>query len=386
MKKNVLVFFGGRSAEHDISVITGIQVMDNADRQKYNVVPVYITRDGEWYTGEKLKDTAYFKNFKKDDRGVARVFMNADSTDQNLYEWGKKPSVYVKADVVIPAMHGLHGEDGTLQGLFELKDIPYASPGVTGSSVGMDKIVMKAAFRGCGFPVLDCVYFERREYFADKEKLLSEIEGKFPYPVFVKPANLGSSIGISKAKDRPGLVVALDIAVNYDRRVLVEPAIVDLKEVNCSVLGFGSDARASVIEEPVTWKEFLTFDEKYLRGGISKGMKSLSRKIPADIPEGMQEEVKSLSLAIFKALDLKGVARIDFMIDLSHDKLYVNEVNTIPGSMAYYLWEPKGVSFGKLIDTLISDAENALKEKRASSFAYDSEVLNKVRIGGKITK
>jgi D-alanine-D-alanine ligase len=386
MKKNLLVFFGGRTAEHDISIITGVQVMENADRQKYNIIPVYITRDGEWYTGDKLKDTASVKAFKKDGRGAVRVFMNADSTDRNLYEWGKKPSVYAKADVVIPAMHGLHGEDGTLQGLFELKDIPYASAGVVGSSVGMDKIVMKAAFKGCGFPVLDCVYFERREWRQDRQKIIKTIEDKFAYPIFVKPANLGSSIGISKARDTKGLEAAIEVAVHYDRRILAEPAVVDLKEVNCSVMGFGSDAHYSVIEEPVVWEEFLTFEEKYMRGGVSKGMKSLSRKIPADIPADMQAEVERLSLEIFKALDLKGIVRIDYLIDKAAGKVYVNEINTIPGSMAFYLWEPKGIGFSRLIDALVEYAENQMKEKSASSFAFDSEVLSKVRLGGKTAK
>lgn len=387
MKKNILVFFGGRSSEHDVSVITGVQVMDNLDKQKYNVTPVYISREGEWFTGDKLKDTVYFKNFNKNDKGVVKVFMNADSTDPMLYESGRKPAPIVKADVIIPAMHGLHGEDGTLQGLFELKDIPYTSSGVTGSGVGMDKIVMKAAFKGCGFPVLDSVFFERQQWTDDSAGMIEKVEKAFDYPVFVKPANLGSSIGISKAKDREGLKQAIEIATHYDKRILVEPAVVDLKEVNCSVVGCGAYAKASVLEEPVAWQEFLTFDEKYLRGGgASKGMKSLSRRIPADIPEEHKKEVEWLSLEIFRALDLKGVVRIDYLFDKAKQKIYVNEVNTIPGSFAFYLWEPKGVPFSKLLDQLIDCAEKQMQEKRQSSFAYDSDVLNKVRLGVKAVK
>lgn len=385
MKKSVLVFFGGRSSEHDVSIITGIQVMDNLDRQKYNVIPVYISRDGEWFTGDKLKDTAYFKYFNKNDKGIIKVFMNTDSTDQMLYEWGKKPSALVKADVVIPAMHGLHGEDGTLQGIFELKDIPYTSAGVTGSAVGMDKIVMKAVFKGCGFPVLDCIYFERHEWLSDKQKILDKVEKAFQFPVFVKPANLGSSIGISKAQDAEGLKGAIDIAIHYDRRILVEPAITDLKEINCSVAGFGADMRVGILEEPVLWKEFLTFEDKYLRGDM-KGMKSLQRRIPADISPELQKQVEALSLDIFKVMDLKGVVRIDYLLDNTKKIIYVNEVNTIPGSFAFYLWEPKGVAFSKLLDDLINYAFMQVKEKHENSFAYDSQILNKVRISGKLSK
>jgi D-alanine-D-alanine ligase len=386
MKKNILVFFGGRSSEHDVSIITGVQVMDNLDKQKYNVIPVYISREGEWFTGEKLKDTAYFRNFDKNAKGVIRVFMNADSTDSVLYESGKKPAPYFKPDVVIPAMHGLHGEDGTLQALFELKDIPYTSAGVTGSAVGMDKIVMKAVFKGCGFPVLDSVYFERQEWAEKSEAIIAKVEAAFAYPVFVKPANLGSSIGISKAADSAGLRAAIDIAVHYDRRVLVEPAVVNLKEVNCSVAGFGADAKTSVLEEPVAWQQFLTFEEKYLRGGQSKGMKSLTRRIPADIPDDKKKEVEALSLEVFRILDLKGVVRIDYLYDTVLEKVYVNEVNTIPGSFAFYLWEPRGVPFTALLDELIAYAERQMQEKHACSFAYDSQILNKVRLGGKMGK
>ena len=385
MKKNLAVTFGGRTVEHDISIITANQLMNSADRDKYNIIPIYIDRDGKWYTGEKLFDVGYYKKFDPNVKGVQRVFLSC-AADATLYEYGKKQRPVCTIDVAIPAMHGLHGEDGTLQGLFELSDIPYSCAGVVGSSVGMDKIIMKSAFIGFGFPVLDSVFFERDEFYSDSDAVCVKVEQKLGYPVFVKPANLGSSIGISRADDRDALVYALDIAARYDRRLLVEKAVDNIMEVNCSVMGTANDAKTSAIEQPMTASSFLGFEDKYLSSGKSKGMKSLGRKIPADIPEDMADKVRQLSLDIFKALDLKGVVRIDYIIDKSDDQLYVNEVNTIPGSFAFYLWEPVGISFRELVDTLVSIAERQMREKKKSEFAFDSTVLQKVAAGIKTGK
>lgn len=385
MKKNLAVTFGGRTVEHDISIITANQLMNSADKNKYNVVPIYIDRDGKWYTGERLLDMSVFKQFDTNPKGVKRVFLSG-SADAMLYEYGKKQKPICRIDVVIPAMHGLHGEDGTIQGLFELSDIPYSSAGVMGSAVCMDKIVMKAALSGFGFPVLNSIFIERDEFYVDSEAVCEKVESKLEYPVFIKPANLGSSIGVNRADNRDALVNAMEVAAKYDRRILIEKAVTNLKEVNCSVMGTAMDARTSVIEQPVTASRFLGFEEKYLSNGQSKGMKSLGRKIPADISEDMAQQVRALSLDIFKALDLKGVVRIDYIIDQSANTLFVNEVNTIPGSFAFYLWEPADVSFSALVDNLVSIAEQQMREKRKSEFAYDSNVLQKVANGMKIGK
>ncbi len=385
MKKNLAVTFGGRTVEHDISIITANQLMNSADKNKYNVIPIYIDRDGKWYTGEKLFDVAVFKRFDPNTKGVRQVFLSA-AADAMLYECGRKQKPVCQIDVVIPAMHGLHGEDGTIQGLFELSDIPYSSAGVTGSAVCMDKIVMKAAFKGFGFPVLDSLFFERDEFYSDSDAVSQKVESEIGYPVFIKPANLGSSIGVNRADNRDAFVYAMEVAAKYDRRILVEKAVTNIKEVNCSVLGLASSAKTSVIEQPVTSSKFLGFEEKYLSDAKSKGMKSLGRKIPADISDNMAERVRRLSLDIFKSLDLKGVVRIDYIIDQSTDTLYVNEVNTIPGSFAFYLWEPADVPFGALVDSLVAIAEQQMREKKKSEFAFDSNVLQKVASGVKIGK
>nr|WP_122011901.1 D-alanine--D-alanine ligase family protein [Maliibacterium massiliense] len=390
MKQNLAVVFGGRSVEHDVSIITGAQLMDNADASKYNIIPIYIARDGAWYTGARLRDVDFFKHFDPQDKGVIAVGMVPASGRAVLRPLQQKTGLFAKRsediaiDVVIPAMHGLNGEDGTLQGLFELVNVPYASAGVLGSAVGMDKVMMKAVFKASGFPVLEAVDFTRARFEKEREQVLDEVERALPYPIFIKPANLGSSIGISRAVDRASLAEAIDVAVRYDRRILAERGVSQLKEINCSVLGYGGDARASLCEEPVSWKEFLTFDQKYLRGGkgAKGGMQSLQRKLPAPISEEMTGRIQDLAVRVFAALDLKGVVRIDFIIDEADGALYVNEVNTIPGSFAFYLWEPLGVTFKDLVDELVAIAQRAHAEKNANDYAFDSRILDKFQSGG----
>ena len=388
MKKSIAVFFGGRSVEHDVSIITGLQIVDNADKEKYNVFPVYISRKGEWFCGEALRDVAFYKQFNPDAKGLQRVFLSpVPGKKELLYAAKFGVKTYCALDAALLGMHGMHGEDGTIQGLFELADIPYSSAGVTGSGVGMDKIVMKCAFRGAGLPVLDAVYFERGRFEKEPEGVLDETEKTLCYPVFVKPANLGSSIGISKAKDREALREALAVAFSYDRRAMVETAVEDIMEVNSAVLGYGDDITVSLLEQPVTWKDFLTFDEKYLRKDAgSKGMASLSRQIPAPIDEETAEKITRMSRTVFTTLDLKGVVRIDYIIDRAAGEVYVNEVNTIPGSLAFYLFEPMGISFKEIIDRLVVFAEKQMRDKAASSFAYDSSILQKAGRGAKGVK
>ncbi len=386
MKLNVAVIFGGRSCEHDISIITGNQLMENADKNKYNIIPVYISRDGNWYTGAKLKDMSFYQSF--DENQVRRVYLPSNAGEKCLMIYGKKGLLNKKderipVDVAVPSVHGMNGEDGTLQGLLEMADIPYASSGVPGSAVGMDKILMKAIFKGGDIPVLDSVSCERGRWELESDKMIAEIEQALNYPVFVKPCNLGSSIGISRANDRESLKKAVEIAFNYDRRLLVEAGLTDFFEVNCSCLGYGADVRTSVCEMPVNWEEFLTFDDKYMRGGKSEGgMQALQRKIPAPIDDGLCDLVQSLSVKIFRLLDCKGVVRIDFMFDKNKQELYCCEINTVPGSFAFYLWEPLGIKFSSLIDRIIEYALQAHKDKEENVYAFDSSILQKVVRGG----
>lgn len=385
---NLAVIFGGRTAEHDVSIISGTQFIENVDKSKYNVLPIYISRKGEWYYGKQLADAKFFLNPDFSQKGIERVFLLPEAGSRALYKQGRFGMKAIEMiDVAAIAMHGMHGEDGTLQGFLELADIPYTSAGVTGSAVGMDKIVMKAAFKGLGIPVLDCIYFERTEYEKDAQAIIARAEAAMSYPMIVKPANLGSSIGITKAKDAAGLKEGIEVAIHYDRRILVEPAIDDLTEINCAVVGLGSDAKTSLCERPITAKEVLDFSEKYLHSqGGSKGMKSLDRELPAKISKEKQEEIEQLALKIFSGLDMAGVVRIDFMIDNATDTIYANEVNTIPGSFAFYLYEPMGIKYSQLIDTLVENALKRSKQKAASQFSFDSEILKKAGAGTKRVK
>lgn len=386
------VIFGSRSCEHEVSIISGVQLARAADRNKYDVWPIYIARDGRWYTGEKLLDIHTYTPFDPFAKGITRVTLDMTagsgaliSYEQNtgLFAKGVTPVTVTKLDCVIPVIHGLHGEDGTLQGLFELANIPYASTGVAGSAVGMDKIMMKQVFRGMDFPVLPDIFALRSEWQADPDAVIGRVEEKLPYPVFCKPSCLGSSIGVSRADDRNALREALDLAFTYDRRVLIEQGLDHPVEVNCSVLGFDSEVSASVTEMPTTsGGDLLDFADKYLAGGGSKGMASLKRIMPAPIGDDMIKRIEELSKQIFRALDCKGVVRIDYMLT-GDDDFYITEINTIPGSMAFYLWQETGLPYAQLIDKLVGYAQKAFDEKNSNNYAFTSDILSGVVLGGK---
>ena len=402
-KLNVAVFYGSRTVEHDVSVVTALQWMDNADSEKYNLIPVYIDREGRWFTGEKLRDIGFYRKF--DPAAATQVYMEPTGGSRALYPvkqgmlGGRRPIAEI--DVAVPAVHGMNGEDGTLQGLFELMNLPYTSPGVLGSALGMDKIAMKLAFQGAGLPVLPYVWLERGAFEGNAEAEFDRIERALGYPVFVKPANLGSSIGINRADDRAALNEALAVAFSYDRRAVVEHGVSDPLEINCSALGIGADVRASFCEQPVSWKEFLTFDQKYLRGNTKGakggavgtkgaegsgakggGMENMQRLIPAPIGEELTAEVQRLTIEAFRLLDCRGVVRVDYIIEKATNALYINEINTVPGSFAFYLWEPTGLPYQQLIDAIISQALAAHREKGKNSYAYESGLLNKFQKGG----
>lgn len=305
-KTRVAVIYGSKSCEHDVSIISGLQALNALDTEKYDGFPVYIARDGAWYVGDGLVNMDVYKKF--DPVAFERVLPSGEEGRLVLRAWpGAKKGLFAKncdvvktADVALPVMHGLNGEDGTLQGMLELFGVPYASSGVLGSAIGMDKIAMKTFFRGCGFPVLESEWLDRAQWADDKDAVIERLEKSLPYPMFVKPANLGSSIGISRADDREGLAHAIDVAAAYDRRIIVERGIKNRLEVNCSVLGYAGYVRPSVLEMPEQVSGgLLSFDIKYIKsakGGQSKGMTSLARQIPAPIGEAMTKQIQELSV------------------------------------------------------------------------------------------
>lgn len=391
-KMQLGVIYGSRTCEHEVSIISAVQLMRAADRQRYDVIPIYISKQGEWYTGDGLMDISAYTPFDPSRKGITRVNLDITTGSGALLavERGKglfgqeRQVIVARLDCVIPVMHGMHGEDGTIQGLMELCNIPYSSAGVGASAMGMDKVYMKQFFRGAGFPVLPSTWFLRRAWEENPTAVLDAVEKELPYPVFVKPASLGSSIGVTRAKDRKGLEEALELAFEFDRKVLVEKGLEDPLELNCSVLGYNGHAKASEIEMPISGGDLLTFAEKYLGGSnATKGMASLKRVLPAPIEPELRDKIQQLSVDIFNDMDCKGVVRIDYMYDAKSDGLYITEINTIPGSMAFYLWEACAKPYSQLIDDLVQYALEAQQDKDNSNYAYSSDILSNVSLGGK---
>lgn len=378
MKTKVAVLFGGCSTEHEVSIISGLQAFYALDREKYEVLPLYISKDNCLYTGEELeKADMYKKPHAEFLKAATRVLpvKTANGVELLKYPTPKFGKAVVGSfEVAIPVVHGTNVEDGTLMGLLEMLNVPYAACDVTASAVGMDKYVMKAVLREAGVPVLPAKLYRAKLYALEPETVIADIEERFGYPVIVKPVNLGSSIGISKATDKKTLTAALDTATGFADRVLVERAVEHLREINCAVLGDADDAITSVCEEPIAAADILDFDQKYI-GGKSKGMATLKRRCPAELPDGMTEKVQALAMETFKALGCCGVSRVDFLNDTETGEVWVNEINTIPGSLAFYLWEAAGISFSELMDRLVALAFKRQRERQALTFSFKSNIL-----------
>ena len=393
-RKQLGVIFGSRSCEREVAIISAVQLMRHADPEKYDVIPVYIDEHGGWYTGEKLKDIQSYRPFQPGAAGITRVSLDMTPGSGALLAMEKGKGLFgreelkavARIDCFVIVMHGMNGEDGTLQGMLELANIPYTSCGVGASALGMDKILMKQFFRGGNLPVLPSEWFSRSVYEKEPESVLDQVEKQLGYPVYTKPANLGSSIGVSRAENRDELRDALDLAFEYDRRVLVEKGLTRPIELNCSVIGYDGEAEASPIEMPISGEEFLDFHEKYLAQGGSKGMASLHRVVPAPIEEDLRDRIQEMSREIFRMMDCKGVVRIDYMFDRESGNLYITEINTIPGSLAFYLCENAGVPYRKLIDRMVELAERAHADKNQANYAYTSDILQGASFGAKGSK
>jgi D-alanine-D-alanine ligase len=379
MKINVGVFFGGTSVEHEVSVISGLQAAHALDEEKYQPVPVYIAKNGDWYTGDALLEIENYKDLPSLFNKAVKVVLGKGQNGKAVLT--KFPAGLFGAktvntlDVAFPVLHGTYGEDGVLQGLLEIHGLPYVGCDVLSSATGMDKIVMKMIVRDSGIPIADFVWFYANKWVDDSASLAAEIREKLQFPVIVKPANLGSSVGISKADDERELEEAVTLAMSFANKIVVEKMVANLKEVNCSVLGDYEEAEASVCETVLSSKEILTYQDKYMSGGSTKGMSGTSRIIPADISPEMTERVQALAKATFHALGCSGVSRIDFLIDQAAGDVYVNEINTIPGSLSFYLWEPSGKSFTQMTSDLISLAFKRQRERSSLTFSYDTNLL-----------
>ncbi|MBD5228734.1 MAG: D-alanine--D-alanine ligase [Bacteroidales bacterium] len=380
MKTNIGVFFGGRSTEHEISVISASQAMHAINREKYDVTPIYITKDGKWYTGDALFEVKNYRNIPELLAKCEEVYMRPVYDDYNLYK-KKKPmfgsDVLTKLDVVIPVLHGSNGEDGIFEGVLESIGIPYAGCNTIASANGMDKITMKMILQANDVPVVDYVWFTDKQWYAQKEAIINKIETKIGYPVIVKPANLGSSVGIGRADDREELIAKVEDAEKYSTRLIVEDLVENLQEINCSVLGDCDEYRMSVLEEPIKSGEILSYEDKYMGGTKgAKGMQASQKRIPAELPEAETERIKFLAGETFRVLSCHGVSRVDVIVDAKTRDIYVNEINTIPGSLSFYLWEATGIPFDKLMDTLVSLALKRKREQKLKTVSYDQNIFS----------
>ena len=392
MKINIAVFYGCRSVEHEVSIISAVQAMRAINREKYDVTPVYVTKEGEMYTGDCLFSIEEYRNlpelFKKCDkvyfvRNGENVVMKYENS--GLFSKKKERNI----DVAFPIVHGTNCEDGTMQGYFEYLGIPYVGCDILSSAVGMDKAVFKDVVKRAGVPVLDSIEIRAREYTLNKEAINERLIKEIGLPLIVKPVNLGSSVGITKVSEEGKLDEAISLAISFSDKVLIEKAINNLREINCSVLGDADSCEASVCEEPFMNDEILSYEDKYLgnsKSGASKGMASLGRKIPAELSDERANEIKELACKIFKCMGANGVVRIDFMIDKDTDTVYANEINTIPGSLAFYLWEASGVKYSELLDRMIELAFKRQRNRDNLTFTIKTNILSGVAFGSKGAK
>jgi len=366
MKLRVAVIFGGRSGEHEVSLASATSIMQNLDPARYEVIPIGITKEGRWLLdGDPMKELQSGAAGTGDEPALLGPSSLNGAPARGIEASLSDRSRRLAVDVVFPVLHGPYGEDGTIQGLLEMAGVPYVGAGVLASATGMDKAIMKALFIQRGLPVVPHLVFLRREWERDRDGVLDRIEDTIGFPCFTKPANLGSSVGVSKATDRAGLAAALDEAARYDRKLVVERGI-DAREIECSVLG-NDDPIASVPGEIVPCNEFYDYRAKY----VDEGSQLL---IPAPIPPESAEEVRRIALEAFRAVDCSGMARVDLFMERGTGKIYLNEINTIPGftkiSMYPKLWEASGLPYPRLIDRLIELALERHAEKLRNQISY----------------
>lgn len=416
MKLNVAVVFGGKSTEHDISIISALQAIENIDKEKYNVIPIYIDKKGDFYYSKEdlLSKTSNFKDqagLVKKCKNISFIKIKNHTYIRNNDVGLMSDKIDIAIDVAFLIVHGTNVEDGNLQGYFHTLNLPVVGPDTLSAAVSMDKYIMKEYWKAIGIPVIDGIRFDKND-FKDVNGIVDKLEKELGYPLIVKPVNLGSSIGIKKGSDRESLIDALELAFSFTDIILVEKAITNMREINCAVIGDKFNCETSMLEEPFGNDEILSFADKYMSGGGAKGSKSgakngnvgamngnvgvkngnvgaklcepsgaksgmasLKRKIPAELEESVADKIREYAVKAFKYMGCTGVARIDFIIDKSTGQIYANEINSIPGSLSYYLFEPKGIKYDELIDRLINIAIENYKREEKLNYTFESSVI-----------
>ncbi|WP_430884068.1 D-alanine--D-alanine ligase family protein [Fusibacter sp. JL216-2] len=396
------VFFGSQSVEHEVSVITALQAMNHLKNlEDYSIVPVFIDKSGDWYTGQALMSIENFKDMPKLLDMCTKVNMVRQGKAVVLIPNPVKrlgPALIDRIDIAFPIIHGTFGEDGTIQGIFEMTGLPYVGCDVLAAAMTMDKTICKHVLMANNIPVIDGVWFTTDDWLREPENLTQSVADKLGYPVIVKPANMGSSVGVSVAHSVDEFYDAVHFCRHFTNRILVEKMVEDLMEINISVLGDCEGVEVSACERPLSSSEFLSFEDKYTSGGSAgggskgskmssggskaSGMASLSRVLPADIPDSMREDIEDIAKKAFLAVDASGVTRLDFIIDKASDTIYLNELNTIPGSLAFYLWAESGKPYEELLEDLIELAYRKDRRKSKLQFSNETNILSTANIGG----
>ena len=384
MRVKLGVLFGGRSVEHEVSIISAIQAMEHIDNNKYEVIPIYITKEGTWYTGEMLKEVRFYSDMDLIKRYAKEVTLINKEGRFVLLSLGFLKREVTDLDICFPVMHGTSGEDGALQGFLETIGIPVCESDHYAAVLGQDKVFMKQVWEREGVPVCKYTWFYDYDYLMDSELIVKKAE-KIGYPVIVKPARLGSSVGISCAHNEEELHESILDAMKYDTKILIEEKIENLKEVNISVLGNYRKQKVSPIEEVGSGNELLTYEDKYIGGNKkmpSKGMASAKRIIPARISDELKEEIEESAKKAFKVLGSSGVVRIDYMIDTKTNKVYANEINTIPGSLSFYLWDKANMEYRELLDEIINIGVKDYKDSTKKTVKFDTNILSNFNQSG----
>ena len=387
MRIKLGVIFGGESVEHEVSIISAVQAMNKLNQDKYDIIPIYITKDNEWYTGDMLKDIEVYQDLSLIKKYAKNVVLYKYKDRFVLQKKGFFKRIVCDLDIVFPIVHGTNVEDGVLQGYLQSIGIPFVGSNVYASVVGQDKCYMKDIWKNAGIPMTKYVWFYDTDYKRDNEKIIDKVN-KLKYPVIVKPATTGSSVGISVADNEGELIDSIDDALQYDSKILVEEVVQNLKEVNIAVMGNYEYQKVSEIEEVLSTHKFLTFNDKYIGGGkgklkgakipvkgASKGMASADRKLPAELDDKLRDEIEEIAIKAFKVLGTSGNSRIDFLIDSESGKAYINEINSIPGSLAFYLWDAKGIKFTEMLDEMINIGVKDYKKRVSKTHSFDSNIL-----------
>lgn len=382
MKLTIGVMYGAESVEHEISIISAIQAMEAIDKDRYDVVPIYISKEKHMYTGSELRELTSYKDIPrliKASTPIQLVRINnqvvCKAVKTNLFFRSKN------IDLMIPIVHGSNSEDGTVAGFCKMLGVPYVGSDVIAAAVGQDKIFFKHILENSRLPVVPWFWFYGKNFDKNKEGILNKAK-ELGYPLIIKPATLGSSIGIMIANDEKSCVQAIDAAMLYDRKILVEKKIEPMREINCSILEDNGIYRASPLEEVVKSDEILSYQDKYESGDKSKGIVSTSRIIPAEISEELTNKIQGLALQTSEVIGVSGVVRIDFLYDSNKEIVYVNEINTIPGSLSFYLWKEAGIEFDRLMDILIESAIARLRDQERMIYSYDTNLLASFKKGG----